>query len=305
MGHADSVSLGRFPRRCGARWRVTTLAAPRRWTGWAIGLMVGFSLAVPRGFTQQDTVDFFRDRCTSCHTIGGGARTGPDLKDVTKRQERAWLVKFIMNPQAVISSGDPYAQQILESARGVVMAPIPGMTQQRAERLLDLIEAESLLEESQFKGIQVSNTPFTSQDRQLGRDYFFGYAQLENGAPPCLSCHSIRGTSALGGGQLGPEMTKVYERLNGRDALSGWLAAPATATMQPLFQKHSLTSEEIHALVAFFADAAPQEESASTASRIAFLLLGLAGAAGLIFACDAIWKYRFHSVRRNLVDTTP
>jgi hypothetical protein len=33
-----------------------------------------------------------------------------------------------------------------------------------------------------------------------------------------------------------------------------------------------------------------------------FLLLGLFGAAALLFAFDGVWKWRFHGVRRPLVD---
>ena len=57
----------------------------------------------------QDTTDYYRQNCMNCHTIGGGPLTGPDLKSVTERQDREWLVGFMQNPQAVIASGDPYA----------------------------------------------------------------------------------------------------------------------------------------------------------------------------------------------------
>ena len=302
MSHASDCRWSRSSaEHCqpGARCRPGTRHRARRdrWTVLCCGFLLAISTALPVA-QAQETADFFRDRCTSCHTIGGGHLTGPDLKNVTQRQDRKWLADFILNPDVVLDSGDPYAQKILTESRGVRMTPIPGMTRQRAERLLDLIEAESLLEESQFKGLQISNAPFTPQDRELGRSYFYGYQRLESGAPPCFSCHSIHGARALGGGQLGPELTKVFERLNGRQSLSGWLVMPATETMRPLFQEHPLTSDEIHALVAYFAAAASQDESTSTANQIGFLLLGLAGATALVFACDAIWKFRFHRVRR-------
>jgi hypothetical protein len=86
----------------------------------------------------------------NCHTIGGGRLTGPDLKDVTKRQSREWLVNFLQNPKAVLDSGDPYAARIFEESRRVPMPLAPGMNRERAEKLLDLIEAESKLPESQL-----------------------------------------------------------------------------------------------------------------------------------------------------------
>ena len=36
----------------------------------------------------QEAEDFFRQNCVSCHTVGGGRLTGPDLKNVTGRKER-------------------------------------------------------------------------------------------------------------------------------------------------------------------------------------------------------------------------
>ena len=63
-----------------------------------------------------------------------------------------------------------------------------------------------------------------------------------------------------------------------------------------------MTSDEIHALVAYFASSAGENPAQPMASRVALLLSGLAGAAALVFVFDAIWKRRFHSVRRPLVD---
>ena len=52
----------------------------------------------------QDPAQFFRQNCTACHTVGGGRITGPDLKGVSGRKDRQWLVRFIVNPKAVIDS---------------------------------------------------------------------------------------------------------------------------------------------------------------------------------------------------------
>ncbi|HZS52026.1 MAG TPA: cytochrome c, partial [Bryobacterales bacterium] len=98
--------------------------------------------AAPAGRAQQ-AADFFRQNCTSCHTIGGGRITGPDLKNVEQRKDRPWLVRFLQNPKAMIDSNDPYAVELQQQARGVIMPTIPGMTPVVAQALLDLIEAES------------------------------------------------------------------------------------------------------------------------------------------------------------------
>ena len=250
----------------------------------------------------QDTPDYFRQNCVSCHTIGGGRLTGPDLKDVSKRQDRQWLIKFLMNPRAVIDSGDAYAKRILEESRNVPMPTPPGITLERAEKLLDLIKTESQLEESQFKGLKISTAPFTDADRAHGRALFLGTQRLVAGGSACIACHSMYDTPALGGGRLGPDLTNIYERLEGRAPLSAWLMAPGTETMQPIFKNHPLEADEIHGLVAYFESTTAERPTDSSASRVTFLLSGLAGAVFGVFFLDALWKRRFHSVRRSLVD---
>ena len=138
----------------------------------------------------QDSAIFFRQNCHSCHTVGGGRLTGPDLKDVTKRKDRVWLEEFILNPKARIDSGDPYAQQLLQEARGAIMPNVVGISRARAQALLDLIEAESKLEKSQFIGLQISDRPFTPQEIAAGWDLFQGKNRLANGGASCVSCQT-------------------------------------------------------------------------------------------------------------------
>ena len=271
-----------------------------------LGIVLLASLPVKGIATAQDTIDgYFRQNCFSCHTIGGGVLTGPDLKDVTQRKDKAWLAGFMKDPRGVIERGDPYAQKLLEDAGGkVIMPPSPNMTNDLAEKLLVWIESESANENSQFKGLQLPTKPFTQEDRDQGREIFLGRERLSAGGTACIACHSMHDTPALGGGRLGPDLTNIYE-VQGRKALSAWLVAPQTQTMQPVFKDHPLTVEEIHALVAYFEASAGESPSEPSSSRVAFLLMGLIAAAALVFAFDAIWKRRFQGVRQPLVDSTP
>ena len=139
--------------------------------------------------SAQDTPDYFRQNCTNCHTIGGGRLAGPDLKNVGQRKDAEWLITFLANPRQVIESGDAYAAKLVEESRGVVMPIGPGMNRYRAEQLLKLIEAESKLEESHFKGLRISTEPFTEQDRTAGREWFVGRRPFKNGGTACGSCH--------------------------------------------------------------------------------------------------------------------
>ncbi len=207
------------------------------------GLLVLFcsvtlNAAMAKDTWGQETAAFFKANCASCHTIGGGHLTGPDLKGVTQRADQAgkdrdWLIAYIQDPQRMINSGDPYAAQLLQDARGVVMPKIVGLNAEKAGFLLDLIDAESLLDESQFKGAAVSNEPFTEKDVQRGLALFTGGEKLKEGSAMCMSCHRMPGVGGLGGGNLGPDLTRVYENglytTGGRATLSAWLSGAGNA----------------------------------------------------------------------------
>lgn len=284
-------------RRCGAALPGISRGVPLA-TIMVASAAIG---AIPLEAYGQETAAYFKQNCYSCHTIGGGRLVGPDLKDLTTRQDRDWLVRFVLNPQAMIDRGDPYAKQILEEARGVVMPPVPGLSRDRANQLLDLIEAESALEKSQFEGVKFSDRPFTQSDVELGHALFTGIKRLENGGPPCISCHTVRGLALLGGGRLGVDLTKVSERIGGRKPLSAWLVSPATITMQPVFRAHPLSAEEILPLVAYFEDAAKQAGDDDSVAPLAFFLMGLGGMILVLGLFDVLWKNRFRGVRRPLV----
>jgi mono/diheme cytochrome c family protein len=248
----------------------------------------------------QEAAEFFRQNCVSCHTVGGGRLTGPDLKDVGQRKDRSWLTKFLLNPQAAINSGDAYALQLQQQARGVVMPTVQGMNKGRAEALLDLIDAESKLDKSQFMGLQISDRPFTQDDFEQGRRMFLGTRRLLNGGPPCISCHTMKDLGGLGGGRLGPDLTRVFERLEGRKNLASWLFAPATPTMQPVFRKHPLDANEALLLVALFEDSAKRGGQDDSVAVLNFFFLALGGTVIGLVAFDGVWKRRFRAVRRPL-----
>ncbi len=286
-----------------------SLRIPRRRTqlvaALSCGIFVFFCGSQP--LSSQVTAAYFKANCASCHTIGGGRLTGPDLKDVSARAQQAgkdrdWLIRYMLDPQQMINSGDPYAAQLLQDARGVVMPKIVGLTAEKAGFLLELIEAESLLEESQFKGTPISSEPFTPADVRRGLALFTGHEKLQGGGTMCMSCHRLPGVGGLGGGNLGPDLTRVYERLNGRAALSAWLQSPATPTMQSILQDKPLQPDEIHALVAVMEDrAANSQPQPLGASMVSFSILGLIGSVLVLFLFDVLWKNRLRSVRGSLV----
>lgn len=266
-------------------------------------LVLGIACTAPTETSwAQQAAAYFRQSCASCHTIGGGRLVGPDLKDVTKQRDRTWLINFIQNPQAVISGGDPYAQKLRDEARGVVMPTVVGMTPELAEGLLALIDAESKLEHSHFEGLKISDKPFTPADIARGETFFAGRQGLAAGGPACIACHTTGQLGGLGGGRLGPDLSRVFERLHGRRALASWLLAPASPTMRAVFIERPLRAEEIMPLVAFLEENAKRGGDDERPQALDLLLLALGGLAACVVCFDTIWKARLRSVRRALVE---
>ena len=221
--------------------------------------------------------EFFGQNCAGCHTIGAGSLTGPDLKNVTGRKERDWLIAYLQNPKAVIDRGDEYALHLLAEARGVIMPKPFGMNRERAESVLELIEVESKLEKSQFAGPPVSDAPFPPGDADRGRELFIGHKAFANGGSACITCHTTYGLGPQEGGKLGPELTKAYERLGGRASLTARLWSPATPTMLPVYKNHALELDEVMCLVAYLEQEDKQGVEQSSAPPLKFFMMGLGG----------------------------
>ena len=88
-------------------------------------------------------------------------------------------------------------------------------------------------------------------DAVRGERLFTGAAGLTNGGAACHACHGAGDVGFRGGAGLGPDLSDVYNRLGGDAGLSAWLAAPPSATMQPIFGDKPLTTDEIADLSAF------------------------------------------------------
>jgi len=278
------------------------------------------------GLSAQQAKDFFKQNCVVCHTIGRGRLVGPDLKNVTKQKDRAWLEKFIQNPQAKMDSGDAYALRLRKEANGITMPTLPGVTPAMAKGLIDYIESESAApapaaapeaapapaagaptavaaapEAAPAAGAEVvggpaiTNAPFTAADVALGTELFLGTRRLSKKGPPCIACHTLGTLTGLGGGRLGPDLTRVYERLGTRKAVGASLSAPGTSTMRSVFAAHPLQTEEILPLLALIEDASKRSEPADAGSLADFLVIGVFGTLVVLLVMGSAWAGQVRS----------
>jgi mono/diheme cytochrome c family protein len=265
-----------------------------------VAVLVGFAIStLSSAASAQDVPAFYEENCAFCHTIGGGPQGGPDLKGVTARRDREWLIRFLVDTDAFAS--DPVVLRMVEEAEGLTMPATPGMTRQLAEAILILIEQQS------GEGAAVAPAaarPFTPEDVSRGRALFLGTARLAASGPSCVACHDAPGLPQPGGGRLGPDLAAVHERLGGSRGLTAWLGAMPTPMMRALYRDTPLEADESHALTAFFADAAAQPPPPVGAIP-GFVVAGLAGAAVVLALAGLAWAKRFRAVRRPMVARGP
>lgn len=100
------------------------------------------SYADARPLAIKDGQRLFQSRCSACHTIGQGDKTGPDLLGVTARRERAWLVRYIGDPDQVLAAGDPIASALYNKYKKVGM-PNLRLSSSEVTELVSYLEARS------------------------------------------------------------------------------------------------------------------------------------------------------------------
>jgi len=91
----------------------------------------------------------FRTRCAACHTVGtkdavmpGKPPVGPDLLWVTRKRDRAWLTRWLAEPDKMLAENDPLATTLLAEYDNVAM-PNLRLSEVDIQALLAYFEEES------------------------------------------------------------------------------------------------------------------------------------------------------------------
>ncbi len=226
----------------------------------------------------------FATTCAGCHTVGGGKKVGPDLEGVVARLGADRVRAFILAPA--------------RERPGTAM-PDLGLTTSQADALVAFLAASA----PPAPAPAPAPAPVPAQgDADRGKNLFTGADRLDRGGPPCLSCHSIAGIGALGGGALGPDLTKASTKYGGLQALRGLLASLPFPTMAPIYRDRPLAAGEQADLAAFLERASRSERPGSAVW--ALFLLGLGGVVLFLLLVALAWPRRALSVRRRLLGTS-
>jgi mono/diheme cytochrome c family protein len=265
-------------------------------------LMVAAASANAQSIQEGQTL--FTAKCYSCHNVGSGDKTGPDLKAVTTRRSKEWLHEFVNGPAAMNAKGDAAARQLFSRFPTTVM-PDQALPPQQIDSILMMID--DLTNKNQVfvpAGAKLSRA-IVPTDVDGGWQFFTGRTQLRNGGTACISCHSIKGVGAFGGGTLGPDLTGV--NLKYRDPeLIAILQNPNFPTMSTVFGAHALTDEEIVQLFALFQNAKLTNPMPATQAGVAtldpkFFVIGVVAMLLLLTLLNLAWRNRLRGVREPLV----
>lgn len=255
-------------------------------------MMIGLytpTAASPRLQSSSEGQDIFEQKCVSCHSIGGGVLVGPDLEGVLDRRDRDWVIKFISAPDQILAAGDPIATEMLAEFNNIPM-PNLGLTETDVEALLMFIEGGESAAQA------AASLP--AGDASRGEAVFAGGQALENGGTPCMACHTVGNVGSFGGGNLGPDLTHVYQRY-GDTGLTSAIQNIAFPTMQGVYADKPLTDQEVADLLAFFTTVDAQGEAgAANVFTPLFWAAGVLGASLLFGIMALFWPRQ----RENLSD---
>jgi protein SCO1/2 len=81
----------------------------------------GTSYAEASPITVKNGQRLFQSKCSACHTVGQGDKVGPDLAGVTARRDRAWLLRYIGEPDALLAARDPTAVALFHRYKEIRM----------------------------------------------------------------------------------------------------------------------------------------------------------------------------------------
>lgn len=165
--------------------------------------------ADPASADTAESKKIFNTRCMACHTFGKGVKVGPDLKGVTERRQRDWLIKFVRSSSTVIASGDATATALLEQFKGQRMPDWVDLSEAQVSSIMDWLAANG---PDQQEPDARSADAATLAEIEAGRQLFHGGRALSLGGLACASCHSIHDATGASGGVLAGDLTNAYSQ---------------------------------------------------------------------------------------------
>ncbi|HEX3766504.1 MAG TPA: respiratory nitrate reductase subunit gamma [Kofleriaceae bacterium] len=201
------------------------------------------------GVASADTAEakkIFTTRCMACHTFGKGVKVGPDLKGVTERRQRAWIVKFVRGSSTMVGS-DPIGVQLFEQFKQQRMPDWVDLSEAQVNGIMDWLAANGPdQQDPDARSAELA----TAAEIDTGRQLFHGGKPLSLGGLACASCHTIHDEAGASGGVFASDLTSIYSQYQDI-AMTVFLKRPCFLRFPESQQPAYLAPEESFALKAY------------------------------------------------------
>jgi len=128
----------------------------------------GPSYAQAAPIKKPDTGKYlFSSLCANCHSVGQGAKIGPDLSTAFDVRERAWLMHYTLEPDVMRDKHDPIAIALMKKY-GEVRMPNLGLTTDEIGSIFAFIDAEKRAAASAAPGAAQAAEPPRAAARASG-----------------------------------------------------------------------------------------------------------------------------------------
>ncbi len=250
----------------------------------------------------DDGKHIFNNKCSVCHTIGGGKLVGPDLQDVHKKYNNTWLKQFILSSSSMIRQADEKALLIFNQYNKIIMPDHNLSDRQLVDLIQYIVKASDLLNMSTIDNVDTANDKaLANDDVLLGKNLFLGYKSFKNAGPACLSCHNINLLDSMSGGSLAVDLTKVFDRIGAKGIESIIKSSPFPA-MNIAYNNYKLEENEVIAVRSFLQDLNARDVGDKIVNySINMIGIGIVGVFVLSILLSFIWmKRKKHGVNDEI-----
>jgi len=106
---------------------------------FSLALLFSSNLVSAQDAAAGETL--FKNNCAACHNTSDEVLVGPGLKGISERRPIDWIIKWVHNPQAVIGSGDKYANDLYTKFNKAAMTPYPNFSDDQIKGIVAYIES--------------------------------------------------------------------------------------------------------------------------------------------------------------------
>ena len=133
----------------------------------------------------------FKSNCAACHKLEGKL-LGPELKGITEKREKDWLISWIKDSPALIKSGDKLANEVFKENN---MFPMPANAHLSDKDITDILAYTS--GEKATPVVASATTQEVDPAVEHGKQIF---------KANCAACHKLEGKL------IGPELLKITDK---------------------------------------------------------------------------------------------